>query len=107
MAEQYSERQQSDVEDTREKVDVERTHVVRHPTDHEDDGQRDEQTRQPLPTESGGRVSSGRGAMQAFGRDGADDERVRHADDECRNDVLDDQHDDAVDEDMMSLYNKI
>ena len=102
VAEQYSERQQSDVDETREEIDVERKHIVRHPTGHEDNGQRDDQTRQPLPTESGGRVSSGRGLI-----DGAHDERVRHADDECRNDVLDDQHDDAVDKYMMSLFNKI
>ena len=57
VAEQYSERQQSDVEEIREEIDVERTHVVRHPTGHEDDGQHDDQARQPLQTESGGRFS--------------------------------------------------
>ena len=96
VSDEYRERQEADVDETREEVYVEGADIVRHPAYDEHDRQRDEHARQPLPAESGGRAASGGRPVEAVGRDGADYEGVRHDDDDRGDDVLDDEDGDTA-----------
>ena len=69
--------------------------MVRHPRDEKHDRQSHEHARQPLPAQPRRRVTERRRAVKTVGRDGAYDERVGDADDGRRDEVLDDQNDDA------------